>query len=192
LVDLLAYRFGDLSHAKASRIHEHSITCGACMRRLEVIEALGSGIRDFLVRDRVAASVTADSVERAKQRGARIRTYRLAPGEQVACTASPDDDLVLVKLALEVSQHELEAADALDIVWEGSVPETGERRSTLHENIALDLERREAWLLYGQSFMRGEPRVLWKVEARLRGPGGLRLVATYVLDHRPWGPGEPN
>src|SRR5690606_6065829 len=113
--------------------------------------------------------------------GARIREYRLEPGESVACTAAPDDSFVVIRLAgpfegmgditLDVQTHDLSS---------------GARRSQHVEGVPVDARAREIVLLFPGSVVRGYPRSRCTLEARSTGSGQPARFGPYTLDHTPW------
>jgi hypothetical protein len=181
LEDLVAWERGELEAEASDGIEEHVFGCAECTRRLEGVTALAAGIREVVAAGGLPAAVTGELVDRAEARGLRLRTYRLAPGESVACTAGPDDDFVVVRFGVEV-----EAGESVDLVAQVADLEAGGRDTRLTEDVPVDPATGEIVYLYPGEAIRALPRTLWSVTARVRGPEGERELGPYTLDHTPW------
>jgi hypothetical protein len=181
LPDLVAWERGDLEPEAGDALEEHVFGCAECTRRLEGVVALAAGIREAVAAGELPAAVTGELVERAETQGVRLRTYRLAPGESVACTAGPDDDFVVVRLGVEV-----EAGESVDLVAQVADINTGTRDTRITEDVPVDPATGEVVYLYPGDAIRSLPRTLWSVTARVRGPRGERDLGPYTLDHTPW------
>jgi hypothetical protein len=181
LESLIAWERGELDPVASDRIEEHVFGCAACTRRLEGVTGLAVGIRDLVAAGRLPSAVTGDLVEGAATRGLRLRTYRLAPGESVACTAAPDDDFVVVRLGVK-----LEEGESVDLVAQVADLETGARDTRLTPDVPVDPAAGEIVYLYPGDAIRSLPRTVWSVTARVRGPRGERELGPYTLDHTPW------
>ena len=104
------YWLGDLPPAAQNAVEEHLFACAECSARLGELVALGSGIRALARQGEVNSVVTADFVERLKAQGAKVREYRMRPGQSVFCSIAPDEDLAVAYLEAplaEVSQSRL-------------------------------------------------------------------------------------
>jgi Putative zinc-finger len=181
LEDLIAWERGELDPAASDQLEEHVFGCGECTRRLEGVAGLAAGIRELVAAGAIPAAVSGQLAERAEERGLRLRTYRLAPGETVACTAGPLDDFVVVRLGLEVEEGE-----SVDLVAEVADLQTGGSDTRLTEDVPIDRGAGEIVYLYPGAAIRSLPRSLWSVTARVRGPKGERELGPYTLDHTPW------
>lgn len=95
---LLAYWFGELDADAAARIEQHYLGCGVCSRRLDELAGLAEGIRALTRTSAVSAVVSVDFVRRLRERGLRVREYRVACNGSVNCTVAPDDDFVVAYL----------------------------------------------------------------------------------------------
>jgi hypothetical protein len=181
LSDLVAWERGELAPAVSDRVEEHVFGCGDCTRRLEAVAALGAGIWDLVAAGAVPASVTGGLVSEAGKKGLTLRTYRLAPGESVACTAGPDDDFVVVRLGVEVEEGE-----SVDLVADVVDLESGGHDRQVTEDVSVDPATREVVYLYPGDTIRALPRSRWSVTARVRGTKGERHLGPYTLNHTPW------
>lgn len=181
LGDLIAWERGELAPPASDRLEEHVFGCAECTRRLEGVAGLAAGIRELVEAGAIPAAVSGELVEGAGERGLRLRTYRLAPGESVACTAGPGDDFVVVRLGLQVEEGEW-----VDLVAEVADLETGARDTRLTEDVPVDPGAGEIVYLYPGAAIRSLPRSRWSVTARVRGPRGERELGPYTLEHTPW------
>jgi hypothetical protein len=181
LEELIAWERGELDPATEERIEEHVFSCAACSRDVEALHDLAAGIRGVVAAGAVPAAVTGDLVEGAEERGLRLRSYRLAPGESVACTAAPEDHFVVLRLGLDVDEDE-----SVDVVADFTDLETGTRETRVNEDVVVDRGLREVVYLQPGAFVRSLPRSRWVVTARARGPEGERQLGPYTFDHTPW------
>jgi hypothetical protein len=95
---LVAYWLGELPPAEEAALEEHFFGCSACAGRLEELVALASALRAAVHRGALRAVITPRFLESLKERGLRIREYRLAPGDRVACTIGLEDDAVVGRM----------------------------------------------------------------------------------------------
>lgn len=181
LDELLQYRFGELDSASSERVEEHYFRCAACTRRLASLERLGDRVIEAVRGGSIAAAVTSSLVERGLRDGLKVRSYHLGPGEQIACTAAPDDDFVALHLAVNVGQ-----VTAVDVAVEWTDVETGVANSNYVSDVAVDQVAHEVVLLTPGRQIREVPRSHWRMEAIVRGTSGEQRLGPYVLNHTPW------
>jgi hypothetical protein len=181
LEELVDYERGELTPAASDRIEEHFFACGNCARRLETISRVGAGVADLVREGRLSASVTVQLLDDARERGVRLRSYRLAPGESVACTAGPTDDFVVIRLVVDVEEGE-----SVDVASEVQNLETGEGWSQTTEDVAVDRRGGELVYAFAGDRVRSLPRTRWTMRAQVHGPRGDRQLGPYILDHTPW------
>ena len=181
LTALIAWRAGELEPEEEEDVEAHFFECDLCARRLEEIERLGRAVVELVHGGRVSAAVTASLLEEARARGLAVRTYHLAPGEEVKCTAAPEDDFVVVRLAGDFGE-----TDRVDVDLASAVVATGETDAGRIEDVAVDRESGEIVLLYAAELVRSLPRSRWRYEVRAKGPEGERALGPYRLDHTPW------
>jgi hypothetical protein len=181
LEELAAYVTGELPAEAAERIEEHYFGCARCAHRLEGVQALGQGVRELLRGGLVSVAATDALVGHAGASGINLRMYRLAPGEQVACTAAPGDDFVVIRLGLAI-----DAMESVDVTAEVLDVDAGRAESRLTEDVTVDRAAGEIVYLYAGDLVRSLPRTRWTMHAQVRGPAGARTVGPYVLNHTPW------
>jgi hypothetical protein len=179
--DLIAYERDELDPDAAESIEEHFFACASCTERLESIARIATGVVDLVRRGAVSGAVTRAMLARGAEAGLRIRTYEVAPGEQVACTAAPSDDFVSIQLAVDAADDE-----QIDLVLETTAVSSGEKQVRRVEDVPFDRREKHLVLLNAGDEVRAYPRSRWRIEAVARGPRGVRLLGVYGLDHSPW------
>ena len=99
---LVAYWLGVLPVGAAAPIEKH---------------IFGSALIRVVVRNGgVGAVITQPFLEHMKSEGMRIREYRLAPGERVACTIRADDDAVVSRMQVALAGvKRVDALHSLDL-----------------------------------------------------------------------------
>jgi hypothetical protein len=181
LGELAGYLLGELSAESADRVEEHYFACAHCARRLEGVRALGTGVRQLLLGGQLSVAATDALVGQAGAQGMSLRTYRLAPGDQVACTAAPGDDFVVIRLGLVVGPEE-----SVDLTAEAMDLDAGHTESLIRDGVSVDRAAGEIVYLYSAELVRSLPKTRWTLHARVQGPAGTRTVGPYVLNHTPW------
>lgn len=181
LSDLVDYLSGELDPGVEDRVESHFFACERCARRLESVERLGAGVARLVRAGRVVAAVTGEVLERAAGEGLKLREYRLTPGATVPCTAAPDDDFVVVRLAGDFGD-----AARVDIDVDTADLESGARRATRTRDVAVDHRRGEIVLLFPGDIVRTYPRSVWTMRVKVAHPAGERDLGPYVMDHTPW------
>lgn len=96
---LVAYWLGECSPDEEARIEEHFLGCGTCSERLQELVALRDGVRRLARRGGMQVIVPEAFVRRMAELGMRVREYRVPCNGAVNCTVTPDDDLLVARLA---------------------------------------------------------------------------------------------
>ena len=112
---LLAYWLGE-HVAEEAATEEHLMGCARCSARLDTLVRLGQGIRRATRAGNFHGVLSAQFVEALRQDGLRVREYHVPRNGSVACTVTPDDDLVVSWLAAPL--HDVQR---LDLVFEDLV-----------------------------------------------------------------------
>ncbi|HET9865492.1 MAG TPA: hypothetical protein VFP37_18795 [Steroidobacteraceae bacterium] len=170
---LLAYWLGE-DAADEARVEEHLMGCTHCSARLQGLVQLADGIRRATRAGLVHAVLSASFVERLRASGLRVREYRMQPGGSVACTVTPEDDLVVSHL-----HAPLRDVRRLDVVFEDLVTGHAQRMP----DVAFDPSAGEIVLAPNTSLLRtfeSGPR-----RARLIAvhEGADRELGTYTFNH---------
>jgi hypothetical protein len=84
-------------------VEEHLFGCDECGARLREVIALAEGIR-ALSREGSLRMIVSDAyLRQAAENGLRVREYAPPAGGGVACTVTADDDLLISRLAADLS-----------------------------------------------------------------------------------------
>lgn len=109
---LADYWLGVLPGPDEESLEEHLFECDQCGTRLREVMALAAGIRR-LTREGDLRMVVSDAfVQRAAEDGIRVRQYAPPRGGSVQCTVTEDDDLMIGRLAADLS-----GASRIDFCW---------------------------------------------------------------------------
>src|SRR5262245_2682969 len=109
---LMEYWLASLSPADEDAVETHLMTCDACGDRLREAIALADGLRALARSGSLQVVVPDGFVEHAVATGLRVREYAPPRGESVQCTVAADDDLLVARLALDLT-----AAQRIDLSW---------------------------------------------------------------------------
>jgi len=100
------YWLASVPLADEEAIEEHLMACDSCGDRLRETVALSEAL-GTLARSGSLRVVVADRLlERAADAGRRVREYGADPGGTVHCTVAADDDLLVARLAADLSRAE--------------------------------------------------------------------------------------
>jgi len=100
---LADYWLGVLPQPEEEAVEQHLLECDRCGDRLRDIIALADGVRS-LAREGSLRMVVSDAfLERAAADGVRIRQYASPQGGSVQCTITADDDILIGRLAADLS-----------------------------------------------------------------------------------------
>lgn len=100
---LADYWLGVLSGPDAESVETHLFECDQCGARLREVVALSEGVRRLARQGDLRMVVSDAFVQRAAEDGLRVREYAPPSGGSVQCTATEDDDLVMGRLAANLS-----------------------------------------------------------------------------------------
>ena len=176
LMDLLAYRLGEMDQASEARFEEHLFGCEECSGRLARLEKLASANRHELREGRLSALLPASFILRLKDDGVRVREYRMGPGGSINCTITPEDDLVVTHL-----QAKLANVRRLDVIIEEG---EGGSRSRLAD-VAFDPASDAVVLFPASADVRKLGVATLRVELIAVGDDTERLLGRYTLNHSP-------
>jgi len=100
---LADYWLGSLAQPEEDAVEQHLFECDECGARLREVIALAEGVRS-LAREGSLQMVVSDTfLQRAAEGGLRIREYAPPAGGSVQCTVSADDDILIGRLAANLS-----------------------------------------------------------------------------------------
>jgi anti-sigma factor RsiW len=100
---LADYWVATLPPAEEEAVETHLLACDACGNRLREVIAMIDGIRTLARQGALQMIVTDAFVRRAEARGLRVRQYAPPAGGGVQCTIAADDDLLIGRLAADLS-----------------------------------------------------------------------------------------
>jgi hypothetical protein len=100
---LADYWLAALPSSEEQAVEEHLLDCDPCGARLREVIALAEGVRN-LAREGSLRMVVSDTfLKRAAEEGLRIREYAPLPGGGVQCTVTTEDDILIGRLAANLS-----------------------------------------------------------------------------------------
>jgi hypothetical protein len=106
------YWLGILQSSDEDPIEEHLMGCDPCGDRLREVIALAESLRTLARSGSLLVVISDLLVTRAEEMGQRVRQYASSPGESMQCTVSADDDLLVARLAADLS-----SAERVDLSW---------------------------------------------------------------------------
>ncbi len=157
------------------RIEEHLFECDECSGRLRALVTLGKGVRRLAHEGAVQVVVTPSFLEKAAREGLRTREYRVAPGERVTCTVTPEDDLLVSRL-----QADFRGVSRLDVV--SALEGRAEHRI---EDIPVSPDALELILAQAMPNLRALGRSVTRVRLLAREEENERLLGEYTFAHTP-------
>jgi hypothetical protein len=176
---LVAYWLDELPADAVAPIEEHIFGCAHCTRRTEELAALASGICLVVRNGGVGAVITQPFLEHMQRQGMRIREYRLAPGERVACTIRADDDAVVSRL--QVALAGVKRVDALHSLDLGD----GHLQQWRVEDLPFDPSTGEVLALPSAKGLRKLPAHTFRVQLVGTDESGERTLGEYTFAHAP-------
>jgi len=93
-------------------VDEHLLECDACGDRLRDAIALADGLRTLARSGSLQVMVSDQFVRHAADTGLHVREYAPARGESIQCTVAADEDLLVARLAVDVT-----TASRVDLSW---------------------------------------------------------------------------
>ena len=172
---LADYWIAVLASSEEEAVEEHLLGCDRCGERLREVIALAEGVRK-LAREASLRMVVSDAfLERASEGGLRVRQYAPPPGGAVQCTVTAEDDILIGRLAANLS-----GAKRVDlcICDQGGIEQL--RLSDIPVNPAAGS------VLFQESITFAKAAPTHKMIARLVAideGGDERLLGEYVFDH---------
>jgi hypothetical protein len=109
---LADYWLGALSGPDEESVEEHLLACDQCGARLREVMALAEGVHRLAREGDLRVVVSDAFLQRAAEDGLRVREYAPPPGGSVQCTVAEDDDLLIGRLAANLS-----GASRVDLCW---------------------------------------------------------------------------
>ena len=180
---LVDYWLGLLTPEAEDHAEQHLFACDACGDRLRQIMDLSDALRTLAQSGGLKVVVSEVLVARAAQSGRRVRQYDLAPGQTVPCTIAADDDLLVARLAADltgVGRVDLSFCD----------PQGVERQRMADIPVQADTGR--VILQESVTFAKASPSTTMVARMLAVGASGEeRLLGEYTFQHTRTIPGPP-
>ena len=103
---LADYWLAELPPAEESALEEHLFACGDCASSLQSLVDLAEGIRTLARQGNLGMIVTREFLDRLAGEGLRLREYAPPAGGSVQCTVTAQDDLLIGRLAADLTGQE--------------------------------------------------------------------------------------
>ena len=100
---LADYWTAALTSSEEEAVEKHLLECDQCGTRLREVIALAEGVRRVAREGSLRMIVNDAFLQRAAEDGLRVRQYAPPPGGGVQCTVTADDDLLIGRLAADLS-----------------------------------------------------------------------------------------
>jgi Putative zinc-finger len=101
---LADYWLGELAGPEEEAVEEHLLSCEACGAQLREVIALAEGVRQVAREGALQMVVSETFLKRAEEEGLRVRAYAPPAGGSVQCTVTAEDDLLVGRLAANLSE----------------------------------------------------------------------------------------
>jgi Putative zinc-finger len=181
LSELVDYAIGELPDDRQAAFEEHVFACESCSRRLESVFALGRAIAESVTQSATPVAVSGSTVAALGARGRRIREYRIAAGDTVACTIAPEDDWVAVQL--EGIPDGVDAVRMDVQVLDRSLSVSAARQM---DDLPVDAASRAAIFIVPGPVVRAYPRSQWVMTLHARQGDDPVVIGPFTMEHTPW------
>jgi hypothetical protein len=180
---LMDYWLAGLTAEAEEALEQHLMSCDMCGDRLREVIALAEGLHALARSGSLQVVVSDQFVSHAVQTGLRVREYAPPAGESVQCTVAADDDLLVARLALDVS-----TASRIDLSW-------SDQRRVEHQRMAdIPIRADAGSVICQQSITWAKASPTATMVARLLAvdaQGAERLLGEYTFHHTRTIPGPP-
>lgn len=109
---LMDYWLAVLPPAAEDTLELHLLVCDGCGERLRQAIALAEGLHRLARSGTLQVIVSEPFARHAAATGMRVREYAPPPGDSVQCTVAVNDDLLVARLAADVT-----TAGRVDLAW---------------------------------------------------------------------------
>src|SRR6185503_4072221 len=179
---LMDYWLSALSAAAEETVEVHLLACDECGDRLREAIALAESLRVLARSGSLQVVVNDRFVEHAAETGLRVREYAPPRGDSVMCTVAADDDLLVARLAADLS-----TASRVDLSW------CDLRGVELVRMADIPVRADAGSVIVQQSVTWAKASPTSSLVARLVAvdEGGERLLGEYTFHHTRTIPGPP-
>jgi hypothetical protein len=182
-VVLMDYWLAALPSAAEDSVERHLMTCDACGDGLRQVIALAEGLRALAKSGALQVVVSDQFVQRAAETGLRVREYGPPRGESIQCTVAADDDLLVARLAVELT-----TAGRIDLSWV-------DLQGVEHQRMAdIPVRSDASHVICQQSITWAKASPSTTMTARLLAvddQGAERVLGEYTFHHTRTIPGPP-
>src|SRR5262249_32844973 len=172
---LADYWIAALSSSAEETVEEHLLECDRCGERLREVIALAEGVRKLAREGSLRMVVSEAFLKRAAEEGLRIRQYAPPSGGSVQCTVTEEDDLLIGRLAANLS-----GATRVDLCI---CDETGAEQVRMPD---IPVHSGAGCVIFQESLSFAKAAPTHKMIARLvtfEEAGGERLLGEYTFNH---------
>ena len=180
---LADYWLALLPAAEEEAVETHLFVCDACGDRLRGIIELAEALRALARSGTLRVVLPEHFIRHAKETGQRVRQYDFEPGQTVPCTIAANDDLLVARLAVDLS-----GAERVDLSFRD--PQGAERGRM--PDIPVRADAGHVIFQESATFAKAAPSS--SMVARLLAvgaDGGERLLGEYFFEHTRTIPGPP-
>ena len=165
---LVGFVLGDLDPSEEARVLEHVVACTRCASVVARLTGLGSAVAALVRQGGTQLAVTPAMLGELDRAGLLTRSYRLKPGETVACTVDARDVYVVTTL-----EADLTGVTRVDVV-------AGPDR---YPDVVFDPQAGSVSFVEPADVLRLLPSARLPLELISVEPKGDRTLGEYTLDH---------
>jgi hypothetical protein len=172
---LADYWLAALAEPEENAVEEHLLGCDQCSARLGEVIALAEGVRKLAREGSLRMVVSDRFLKRVAEEGLRIREYAPPPGGSVQCTVTAEDDILIGRLAANLS-----GAERVDLCI---CDENGNEQLRLPD---IPVHSGASSVVFQESITFAKAAPDNKMIARLvtiDDAGGERLLGEYTFNH---------
>jgi hypothetical protein len=172
---LADYWLSVLADSEEEAVELHLLDCDQCGTWLREVIALAEGIRKIAREGSLRMVVSDTFLQRAAAEGSRVREYAPPPGGAVECTVTAEDDILIGRLAANLS-----GANRVDLCI---CDERGVEQLRLPD---IPIQSGASNVVYQESITFAKAMPTSKMIARLVAfdeAGGERLLGEYTFRH---------
>lgn len=100
---LADYWVAALPASEEEAVEQHLLECDRCGTRLREVIAIAEGVRRLAIEGSLRMVVSESVLKRATDNGLHVRQYAPPPGGAVQCTVTEEDDILVARLAANLS-----------------------------------------------------------------------------------------
>ncbi len=180
LQQLIAYRFGELGAEEEAELEAHYFACDACTQTLSWLEHAGQAIVTAMRQGWFDVALTREAVERLEASGSVIRRYDLSPGDSVACTAAPGEDMTVVTLLPPLRPNQAVTVRARFVDPQSNAP------TQLDYPVIQDQKTGEIVLAFAGAGMRALGHMQVSLSVHFGDDASGETVGPFTMNHSPW------